>query len=259
MSSLHNSAADSASDITANMPTGPTIPSPPCLPTESASDMATIIATKTSPLPDLAADSTSNASEDLPRGPTLPTSSSKDNTKIPTPYTATSPPHLLDLTLETRTRIYKHLLLATPPIYEPPPRSSFCAYGLLHWPTISRYELNHTPQRSGTPIAILLTNKQIYAEALPILYINDFCIDLHPNAPVLTNDPRVVLGLASDWHLAHKYLVLGLSRMLSLRNLHISLIYAGQLRGFFVDASLPVNEEVGQVLELIYAGIPSWV
>lgn len=47
--------------------------------------------------------------------------------------------------------------------------------------------------------------------------------------------------------------------MLSLRKLHISLIYAGQLREFFVDASLPVDEEVGQVLELIYAGIPSWV
>lgn len=59
--------------------------------------------------------------------------------------------------------------------------------------------------------------------------------------------------------LRRQYLVLGLSRMLSLRNLHISLIYAGQLRGFFVDASLPVDEEVGQVLELIYAGIPSWV
>lgn len=47
--------------------------------------------------------------------------------------------------------------------------------------------------------------------------------------------------------------------MPSLRKLHISLIYAGQLRGFFVDKYLPVDEEVGQVIELIYAGIPPWV
>ncbi|KAF2687084.1 hypothetical protein K458DRAFT_385907 [Lentithecium fluviatile CBS 122367] len=70
--------------------------------------------------------------------------------------------------------------------YKKDERSPFCAYDLLYAEDAFYW------CRFGVATEILRTCKQVYAEAISVLYLNDLCIDLHPGAPILTNDAKLI-------------------------------------------------------------------
>lgn len=76
--------------------------------------------------------------------------------------------------------------------------TSLCARELLE-------DERHRGKRFGVETAILRTSKQVYREALDILYQNQFCVDVDYAQAVLAQDPKVVAKFWKKYRKGYAY------------------------------------------------------